>query len=530
MCKAVCVLFFVVCSVGMAQCWDFVVSQEEKLVFYTNGIKTRTINLTSQNPTALAYDEIRQTILYIDKRNEDDTICGCSLSTEDYKCFIKRNGRDIPGFAFDPVTATIFFTDKYERSINYIPLKPGYNDNVYGNLLFEVNGQGIPTDIAVDSCHGYIYWITVKFSDFWEISRCRFNGTDRQVFSKKYFKLFSLTIDPQIQKMLYFGYYSDRNIRMVSSRYLTRNELRGIHDNILLKYSSVDLTKVLTTSKDYIYFTKRNSLSNYDTVWQIPKNATLYEPKEITKLDYETSFGIVANYKIVDQINGVQGCDSLSRLIATTTVASGNTSVRTSTSLIATTTVASGNTSDRTNASLCDHYCLRGNCSFNDDGLPTCSCDAGYSGNKCQVNLCHGYCPNNGSCSLNEKNEPICQYKGQFEGDRYEVSPCMNYCFQGNCSVNDDGLPHCSCNAGYSGDRCEVNACRGYCLNNGDCSLNEKEEPVCQCDSNHKGSRCEADISTVIPEYDAVKRNQTLADLFSIWRKSSSKMYLTVEI
>ncbi|KAJ8711445.1 hypothetical protein PYW07_008687 [Mythimna separata] len=511
--KAVCVLCFLLFYVGKTQSWDFAISLNERLEFYTNGIKTRTINLSSQNPTALAYDDIQQSILYIDKGSSDDTICGCSLSTEDYKCFIKRNGRDIPGFAFDPVTATIFFTDKNERSINFIPLKPGYNDNVYGNLLFELDDEQTPTDIAVDSCYGYIYWITVEYNEYWKISRCRFNGTGSQELLNKHFELFSLTIDPQIQKMLYFGNYPDDNIRMVSSGYGPRNNLRGIRDNILLKYSSLstDKMKVLTASKDYIYFIKSDEFMAYPSIWQMTKKATLYEPTEITTLNYVISFGIVANYKIVDQINGVQGCDSLSRLIATTTVASGN-------------------TSEGTNASLCDHYCLHGNCSFNDDGLPKCSCDAGYSGNKCQFDLCHGYCSNNGTCFLNEKNETICQCKGQFVGDRCEVSPCMNYCFQGNCSVNDDGLPHCSCNAGYSGDRCEVNACRGYCLNNGDCSLNEKEEPVCQCDANHKGSRCEADISAIIPEYDAVKRNQTLADLLSIWRKSSSKMYLTVEI
>ncbi|KAJ8713099.1 hypothetical protein PYW08_008403 [Mythimna loreyi] len=509
MCRAVCVVGLLALCVGMAHSWEFAVSLGDKLVFYKNDTKLLTIDLTSQNVTSLVFDDIHQTILYIDKQNNNDAICGYSLLNKNYTCFIKRNGRNIHGLALDPVTETIFFTDKNERSINFIPLEPGPDDNLYGNLLFELDAQRIPTDIVADSCHGYIYWITVRYSQIWEISRCRFNGTEREAFPKKYFEIFSLAIDLQIQQILYFGYYLDNNIRMVSSGYKTKDEIRGIHNKILLKNYSENraLTKVLTVSKDYIYFT--NSSQNRDTVWHMQKNVSFAEPKEIIHFYVEIIFGIVANYKLVDEINGVQDCGSLSNLLSTNTEAPGNATER---------------------STACETYCQRGKCSFNDDGLPSCSCDAGYTGERCQIAVHYDNCSNNGNYILNEKNEPTCQCKGGYVGDRCEVSPCLNYCLQGSCTVNDDGFPECSCNVGYSGDRCEVNVCQGYCLNNGDCSLNEENEPVCQCDGNHDGSRCEADINTTIPKYDAAKRNQTLAYLQSIFGKSSSKMYLTVEI
>ena len=76
-------------------------------------------------------------------------------------------------------------------------------------------------------------------------------------------------------------------------------------------------------------------------------------------------------------------------------------------------------------------------------------------------------------------------------------------------------------------------ACHGYCRNDGDCSLNMEGDPVCQCTGNHEGLRCDTNIrdtTTDTSTYDLVKRNITLAELLSRYRKPSSKMFLTVEV
>ena len=135
---------------------DIVVGVGDLLKFYTDdGTITNTVTLNSRNITALAYDEVHDIMLYVDKQSSNDSICGYSLSSTEHKCFIERNGRNIQGIAFDPPTQTLFFTDANDNSINWISLRPQTVNNVHGNLLIKMNDR-TPSDIAVDSCRGYV--------------------------------------------------------------------------------------------------------------------------------------------------------------------------------------------------------------------------------------------------------------------------------------------------------------------------------------------------------------------------------------
>ena len=131
----------------------------DQLQFYTNGIKTDTVLFKSQNLWALVHDDIHNMILYIEKHNNDDAVCGFNLTSMQYKCMTERNGRNIQGLAFDPATEKLFFSDLNEKSINWFSLKPGATNNVYGNLLFKIE-DGIPTAVAVDSCRGYVTYVS----------------------------------------------------------------------------------------------------------------------------------------------------------------------------------------------------------------------------------------------------------------------------------------------------------------------------------------------------------------------------------
>ncbi|KAJ8736074.1 hypothetical protein PYW08_006730 [Mythimna loreyi] len=142
--------------------WDFAVANGDLLEFYINQTKTDTVRFKSQTLGALAYDEVHNTILYVNKQKDNDTICAFNMSTMQYKYLTERNGRNIRGLAFDPATELLFFTDTKERTINWISLKPGFKNSVYGTTLIKIN-HGTPTDIAVDSCKGYIYWISADF-------------------------------------------------------------------------------------------------------------------------------------------------------------------------------------------------------------------------------------------------------------------------------------------------------------------------------------------------------------------------------
>ena len=128
----------------------------DELVFYTNGTKTNAVTYYARNFVALAYDEVRDIILYVDKQRNYDSICGYNLYSKKNKCFIKTRGSNIQGIAYEPSTQTLFFTDGKENSINWISLKPGSINNVTINRLIKMDGEGTLGDIAVDSCSGYV--------------------------------------------------------------------------------------------------------------------------------------------------------------------------------------------------------------------------------------------------------------------------------------------------------------------------------------------------------------------------------------
>ncbi|KAJ8735823.1 hypothetical protein PYW07_007443 [Mythimna separata] len=546
MCRMLTVLVLVAVYVVSVHSWDIAVSNGDLLQFYINQTKIDTVRFKSQNLAALAYDEVHNMILYVDKQSDNDTICGFNMSTMQYKYLTERSGRNIRGLAFDPATELLFFTDTKERSINWISLKSGSKNSVYGTILIKMD-VGIPTDIAVDSCRGYIYWINTNLTTP-TIERARFNGTEREVVIHSSSvpqdgirEPYNLAIDQQKQKIYWFEPSRHVYYDIYSADLNGNNKDTNVHytPNDKEIFSPLNALTVLGQS---LFFVGYCPLC---TIWNFQKSALnrYSNYTSFPQLHKEIPVSIVANYKLSDQIQGIRDCQALTSLVQ-------NKSPIDNTYRIATLYGAEvcvhgtqvdglslcecspGYTGERCDVPVCENYCIHGNCSVNEESLPECSCAAGYSGERCQVDPCHGYCQNGGDCSLNGMSEPVCECKGDFVGVRCEVSACLNYCVNGNCTVNDGGLPKCSCAAGYSGERCEFSACQNYCLNDYECILNEEDEPVCECGSGHEGSRCEvvrADNSPSIRTSYSAGSDLTLTDIFSRWRKPVSKMTVILE-
>lgn len=65
-------------------------------------------------------------------------------------------------------------------------------------------------------------------------------------------------------------------------------------------------------------------------------------------------------------------------------------------------------------------------------GGAACSCEAGFSGPRCEQNLCSDFCLNGGHCSIIE-GKPSCDCHESFEGERCDKSSsisklCQLYC------------------------------------------------------------------------------------------------------
>ncbi|KAJ8706037.1 hypothetical protein PYW07_010814 [Mythimna separata] len=83
---------------------EVAISVGNRFDFYTNDTKTDTVRLDSHDLGALAYDEVHDILLYVDKQRNNDAICGYGISSKLNQCFTKRNGRNIHSIFFDPAT------------------------------------------------------------------------------------------------------------------------------------------------------------------------------------------------------------------------------------------------------------------------------------------------------------------------------------------------------------------------------------------------------------------------------------------
>ncbi|KAH9635374.1 hypothetical protein HF086_017623 [Spodoptera exigua] len=358
-------------------------------------------------------------LLFVDKQSDNASIFSFNITSKKYQSLVaKKAYENIQGLAFDPVKGLLFWTDTNERSIYWISLKPGYKNHLYGNLLIKMDDE-LPRAIAVDSCRGYVYWTNTNVTKP-TIERALYDGTKREVLvNNNIYMPVSLAIDQQTKKMYWADDREGIHYSIESADLDGKNRktlLTGIHHQ----------PNTLTVSKDSIYWVDWG----FKSVWQLPKNPPVdQEPVQISNFNNETPFGIAANYKIEDQIQGIEECEALGKLPQNKSEISDSFNIPKDVGL----------------------FCVHGT---KVNGKLLCKCTLGYTGDRC------------------------------------DISVCQNYCFQGDCGVNDKGKPECRCNSGYSGQRCEVNECHGYCLNNGACSLNEKNERECQCIGDFEGSRC----------------------------------------
>ena len=159
---------------------------------------------------------------------------------------------------------------------------------------------------------------------------------------------------------------------------------------------------------------------------------------------------------------------------------------------------------------------------MNDLGVPQCICSPGFSGKKCENEMCSDFCLNAGTC-LRSAKKLTCICLIGYTGRRCEtdincsdpskcilptpvsdknISSCnqLNCLNGGSCVIIRDRA-FCRCNDNWAGLTCEdyrgdYNACKAMCLNGGVCiSTKALSSPRCECLPEWTGPRCQTRIT-----------------------------------
>uniref|UniRef100_A0AAV2KYH3 Sushi, nidogen and EGF-like domain-containing protein 1 n=1 Tax=Knipowitschia caucasica TaxID=637954 RepID=A0AAV2KYH3_KNICA len=158
------------------------------------------------------------------------------------------------------------------------------------------------------------------------------------------------------------------------------------------------------------------------------------------------------------------------------------------------------------NGGQCIDDCITGNPSF------TCSCLAGFTGRKCQidVNECASSpCQNGGTCE-DQINSFVCQCPPGYTGVRceFDIDECKDKpCFNNALCVQGLGNFNCVCEPGYTGLLCEndIDDCESQpCLNGAQC-IDHVYNFTCVCPANFTGAFCETE--QVVLEVNSTEAN-----------------------
>ena len=148
---------------------------------------------------------------------------------------------------------------------------------------------------------------------------------------------------------------------------------------------------------------------------------------------------------------------------------------------------------------------VRAKCTFQLDRGVICHCKEGFTGHKCETDLCgkgeYNSCNDHGTCVI-VNGLPTCQCNTGWEGELCNMPNCDNdaACVAENsvptkCSFQQDRGVICHCKEGFTGHKCEdeTDLCQkseyNSCHNHGTCSMIDGM-PTCTCEAGWTGITC----------------------------------------
>ncbi|XP_046734759.1 protein cueball [Diprion similis] len=437
-----------------AQSWDVAVAIRNRIDFFSkNG--TQTFNLTVDKDAelrGLAFDYVTQTVYMSDSKNSDIFMYSHKLdekSSVSPSVLKPEEGSKSTavGIVFDPSERTLYWTDQSLNALMKMKIPSEENPKPTPIRLHNFTDHK-PHGIALDICNKHIYWAN-SYSSKHSIERSNLDGSDRKVIvDTELFRAYGLAVDHEGGKL----YWTDDS---EGYKYkIERSDLNGNEREKLWEGTSQQPVYI-AVDKDTVYWTDWGS----NAVWKIGKNPTTEEePVKFVK------------YKILRPrnpfIESIITRENTENIDCEAILRRQNKPVKNIVLPASPDEFHNHVTNDTAETTQIDKNCR--NNSYYDESTSSCRCNEGFIGVNCEtLSPCNNYCIH-GNCTLDNKGLPQCRCTSSYVGKRCERYICDGYCLNdGFCSVSN-AMPSCKCEHSR-GPRCEYTTeldelCSQYCM------------------------------------------------------------------
>ncbi|XP_026293650.1 protein cueball [Frankliniella occidentalis] len=423
---------------AVVRTWDVIVASEGHLNTLTATGEIHEINTPTPvgSSVSVAMSPSRDKLYLSDSNHPNASLLSLDIASGKMEPLVPKQSGNILGLALDPLNNVVYWTTGYGHSILKASID-GHSD--YRSRTVKTVHKfrdEMPQGIAIDSCGRYLFWTNTNRRAP-SIERSNLDGSNRTVIvTEDLYVPVGIAVD-QIERKLYWTqelggiYYS-----------IERSDLDGSNREVMRSTNHQPYTLAIGT--DYIYWADWT----HNAIWRKDKNH-LVEGSDPLKVYALSS----APHGVVAYLDGEAKTDADCRSIL---------SAHEMKKFEATTIITTAATDDITEADWNDGTVV-------DDE----------------------FCLNSGAILKTKDRGPVCRCLPGYTGVRCETEICFNFCVHGVCSMdNKRGFATCICEPGFSGDRCEQNLCSDFCLNDGHCHI-VNSKPSCTCHDSFKGERCE---------------------------------------
>lgn len=373
--------------------------------------------------TALAFDEVDETLYFNDQIHNNETIFSLKLSSNQNhyveRVVNKTKNEKVQGIAFDPLERTLYWTDTTNGIIYQMNLNSGKQEPT---VLIKLTNSKKPHGIALDLCHRKLYWTNANIMSS-SIERISLDGSNYEILIEKdLYMPRGIVVDQYTHRIFWVDDLQGEHFSVESAnldggdrKYLVR----------MLYHVPYDVA----VDESNVYWTDEQD----SAIFRISKNATLDDqPIKVQNFTNSVPKGIMIRSHFLSAQSNDPVCRSVIELIKQ--------SIMTSTASVP---IRHADTSER---------CFN-NGHFNET-TSTCQCYRDFKGARCEIPKCYNYCVE-GKCEIAKNGNPVCKCRDGWTGDRCENDVCNNYCLNGGRCLMDNEERTCQCAASFFGQRCE---------------------------------------------------------------------------